>query len=162
MWIGNIMTIWGIELVAALLPPPLIWGPSSGRGLTLPFDNRAIPATSSKTSDHLWLVLPGLAGQSCYVNRYAVFSSQWMSELLTRDPQSISISIGDDSVFMFAMINTYLSNVIGIHKNFFILGSDIQLKIEKTTTYIFKSSYVSQVIEWVLDKIEYNTNFLSY
>ena len=70
-----------------------------------------------------------------------------MSELLTRDPQSISISIGDDSVFMFAMINTYLSNVIGIHKNFFILGSDIQLKIEKTTTYIFKSSYVSQVIE---------------
>ena len=46
LWIGNIMTIWGIELPydPALLPPPLIWGPSSGRGLTLPFDNRAIPA----------------------------------------------------------------------------------------------------------------------
>ena len=143
MWIGNIMTIWGIELVAALLPPPLIWGPSSGRGLTLPFDNRAIPATSSKTSDHLWLVLPGLAGQSCYVNRYAVFSSQWMSELLTRDPQSISISIsiGDDSVFMFSMINTYLSNVMGIHKNFFLFEPGIQIKILKKNLHfqIYKS-----------------------
>ena len=63
-----------------------------------------------------------------------------MSELLTRDPQSISISIGDDSVFMFSMINTYLSNVMSIHKTFFIFELDIQLKILKKSTYAVKST----------------------
>ena len=64
-----------------------------------------------------------------------------MSELLTRDPQSISISIGDDSVFMFSMINTYLSNVMGIHKNFFLFEPGIQIKILKKNLHfqIYKS-----------------------